>query len=159
MVSEAGVELVSIEKEFSDNTDNEDNQEDSFQDGTENEVMPEAESSSDESFSAGDTDSDSGKTKLEDYDLIYLNGTRLNESSYQKILDIVSPQNSKKKPCIINQTKLQNNDTFKSSFASIINDNDADRHYVNCNIYFFIFLSFLQAFFTHKQNTHPILRL
>ena len=37
MVSEAGVELVSIEKEFSDNTDNEDNQEDSFQDGTENE--------------------------------------------------------------------------------------------------------------------------
>lgn len=137
MVSEAGVELVSIEKEFSDNTDNEDNQEDSFQDGTENEVMPEAESSSDESFSAGDTDSDSGKTKLEDYDLIYLNGTRLNESSYQKILDIVSPQNSKKKPCIINQTKLQNNDTFKSSFASIINDNDADRHYVNCNIYFF----------------------
>lgn len=137
MVSEAGVELVSIEKEFSDNTDNEDNQEDSFQDGTENEVMPEAESSSDESFSAGDTDSDSGKTKLEDYDLIYLNGTRLNESSYQKILDIVSPQNSKKKPCIINQTKLQNNDTFKSSFASIINGDDADGHYVNCNVYFF----------------------
>lgn len=137
MVSEAGVELVSIEKEFSDNTDNEDNQEDSFQDGTENEVMPEAESSSDESFSAGDTDSDSGKTKLEDYDLIYLNGTRLNESSYQKILDIVSPQNSKKKPCIINQTKLQNNDTFKSSFASIINGDDANGHYVNCNVYFF----------------------
>lgn len=137
MVSEAGVELVSIEKEFSDSTDNEDDQEDSFQDGTENEVMPEAESSSDESFSAGDTDSDSGKTKLEDYDLIYLNGTGLNESSYQKILDIVSPQNSKKKPCIINQTKLQNNNTFKSSFASIMNDNDADGHYVNCNIYFF----------------------
>lgn len=137
MVSEAGVELVSIEKEFSDNTDNEDNQEDSFQNGTENEVMPEAESSSDESFSAGDTDSDSGKTKLEDYDLIYLNGTRLNESSYQKILDIVSPQNSKKKPCIINQTKLQNNDTFKSSFASIINGDDANGHYVNCNVYFF----------------------
>ena len=134
MVSEAGVELVSIEKEFSDSTDNEDDQEDSFQDGTENEVMPEAESSSDESFSAGDTDSDSGKTKLEDYDLIYLNGTGLNDSSYQKILDIVSPQNSKKKPCIINQTKLQNNVTFKSSFASIINDNDADGHYVNCNI-------------------------
>ena len=137
MVSEAGVELVSIEKEFSDSTDNEDNQEDSFQDGTENEVMPEAESSSDESFSAGDTDSDSGKTKLENYDLIYLNGTGLNESSYKKILDIVSPQKSKKKPCIINQTKLQNNDTFESSFASIINDNDADGHYVNCNIYFF----------------------
>ena len=137
MVSEAGVELVSIEKEFSDSTDNEDNQEDSFQDGTENEVMPEAESSSDESFSAGDTNSDSGKTKLENYDLIYLNGTGLNESSYKKILDIVSPQKSKKKPCIINQTKLQNNNTFKSSFASIINDNDADGHYVNCNIYFF----------------------
>lgn len=137
MVSEAGVELVSIEKEFSDSTDNEDNQEDSFQDGTENKVMPEVESSSDESFSAGDTDSDSGKTKLEDYDLIYLNGTRLNESSYQKILDIVSPQNSKKKPCIINQTKLQNSDTFKSSFASIINGDDADGHYVNCNVYFF----------------------
>ena len=139
MVSEAGVELVSIEKEFSDSTDNEDDQENSFQDGTENEVMPEAESSSDESFSAGDTDSDSdsGKTKLEDYDLIYLNGTGLNESSYQKILDIVSPQKSKKKPCIINQTKLQNNVTFKSSFESIINDNDRDGHYVNCNVYFF----------------------
>ena len=137
MVSEAGVELVSIEKEFSDSTDNEDNQEDSFQDGTENEVMPEAESSSDESFFAGDTDSDSGKTKLEDYNLIYLNATGLNESSYQKILDIVSPQNSKKKPCIINQTKLQNNATFKSSFTSIMNDNDADGHYVNCNVYFF----------------------
>ena len=137
MVSEAGVELVSIEKEFSDSTDNEDNQEESFQDGTENEVMPEVESSSDESFSAGDTDSDSGKTKLEDYNLIYLNGTGLNESSYQKILDIVSPQKSKKKPCIINQTKLQNNETFKSSFTSIMNDNDADGHYVNCNVYFF----------------------
>ena len=137
MVSEAGVELVSIEKEFSDSTDNEDNQEESFQDGTENEVMPEVESSSDESFSAGDTDSDSGKTKLEDYNLIYLNATGLNESSYQKILDIVSPQKSKKKPCIINQTKLQNNETFKSSFASIMNDNDADGHYVNCNVYFF----------------------
>lgn len=86
MVSEAGVELVSIEKEFSDSTDNEDNQEESFQDGTENEVMPEVESSSDESFSAGDTDSDSGKTKLEDYNLIYLNGTGLNESSYQRFL-------------------------------------------------------------------------
>lgn len=137
MVSEAGVVLVSIEKEFSDSTDNEDNQEESFQDGTENEVMPEVESSSDESFSAGDTDSDSGKTKLEDYNLIYLNGTGLNESSYQKILDIVSPQKSKKKPCIINQTKLQNNETFKSSFTSIMNDNDADGHYVNCNVYFF----------------------
>lgn len=137
MVSKAGVELVSIEKEFSDSTDNEDNQEESFQDGTENEVMPEVESSSDESFSAGDTDSDSGKTKLEDYNLIYLNGTGLNESSYQKILDIVSPQKSKKKPCIINQTKLQNNETFKSSFTSIMNDNDADGHYVNCNVYFF----------------------
>ena len=137
MVSEAGVELVSIEKEFSDSTDNEDNQEESFQDGTENEVMPEVESSSDESFSAGDTDSDSGKTKLEDYNLIYLNATGLNESSYQKILDIVSPQKSKKKPCIINQTKLQNNETFKSSFTSIMNDNDADGHYVNCNVYFF----------------------
>lgn len=137
MVSEAGVELVSIEKEFSDITDNEDNQEESFQDDTENEVMPEVESSSDESFSAGDTDSDSGKTKLEDYNLIYLNATGLNESSYQKILDIVSPQKSKKKPCIINQTKLQNNETFKSSFTSIMNDNDADGHYVNCNVYFF----------------------
>ena len=137
MVSEAGVELVSIEKEFSDSTDNEDNQEESFQDGTENEVMPEVESSSDESFSAGDTDSDSGKTKLEDYNLIYLNATGLNESSYQKILDIVSPQKSKKKPCIINQTKLQNNETFKSSFASIMNDSDTDGHYVNCNVYFF----------------------
>lgn len=137
MVSEAGVELVSIEKEFSDSTDNEDNQEESFQDDTENEVMPEVESSSDESFSAGDTDSDSGKTKLEDYNLIYLNATGLNESSYQKILDIVSPQKSKKKPCIINQTKLQNNETFKSSFTSIMNDNDADGHYVNCNVYFF----------------------
>ena len=137
MVSETGVELVSIEKEFSDSTDNEDNQEESFQDGTENEVMPEVESSSDESFSAGDTDSDSGKTKLEDYNLIYLNATGLNESSYQKILDIVSPQKSKKKPCIINQTKLQNNETFKSSFTSIMNDNDADGHYVNCNVYFF----------------------
>ena len=137
MVSEAGVELVSIEKEFSDSTDNEDDQEDSFQDGTENEAMPEVESSSDESFSAGDADSDSGKTKLEDYNLIYLNGTGLNESSYQKILDIVSPQKSKKKPCIINQTKLQDNDTFKSSFTSIMNDNDADGHYVNCNVYFF----------------------
>ena len=154
MVSEAGVELVSIEKEFSDSTDNEDNQEESFQDGTENEVMPEVESSSDESFSAGDTDSDSGKTKLEDYDLIYLNGTRLNESSYQKILDIVSPQKSKKKPCIINQTKLQNNETFKSSFTSIMNDNDADGHYVNCNVYFF-----KNSFLSDDQDSGSLLNV
>lgn len=154
MVSEAGVELVSIEKEFSDSTDNEENQEESFQDGTENEVMPEAESSSDESFSAGDTASDSGKTKLEDYDLIYLNGTRLNESSYQKILDIVSPQNPKKKPCIINQTKLQNNDAFKNSFESIINNNDADGHYVNCNVYFF-----KNSFLSDDQDSGSLLNV
>ena len=154
MVSEAGVELVSIEKEFSDSTDNEDNQEESFQDGTENEVMPEVESSSDESFSAGDTDSDSGKTKLEDYNLIYLNATGLNESSYQKILDIVSPQKSKKKPCIINQTKLQNNETFKSSFASIMNDNDADGHYVNCNVYFF-----KNSFLSDDQDSGSLLNV
>ena len=154
MVSEAGVELVSIEKEFSDSTDNEDDQEDSFQDGTENEVMPEVESSSDESFSAGDTDSDSGKTKLEDYNLIYLNGTGLNKSSYQKILDIVFPQNSKKKPCIINQIKLQNNNTFKSSFTSIMNDNDADGHYVNCNIYFF-----KNSFSSDVQNSGSLLNV
>ena len=154
MVSEAGVELVSIEKEFSDSTDNEDNQEESFQDGTENEVMPEVESSSDESFSAGDTASDSGKTKLEDYDLIYLNGTRLNESSYQKILDIVSPQKSKKKPCIINQTKLQNNETFKSSFASIMNDSDTDGHYVNCNVYFF-----KNSFLSDDQDSGSLLNV
>ena len=154
MVSEAGVELVSIEKEFSDSTDNEDNQEESFQDGTENEVMPEAESSSDESFSAGDTDSDSGKTKLEDYNLIYLNATGLNESSYQKILDIVSPQKSKKKPCIINQTKLQNNETFKSSFASIMNDSDTDGHYVNCNVYFF-----KNSFLSDDQDSGSLLNV
>ena len=154
MVSEAGVELVSIEKEFSDSTDNEDNQEESFQDGTENEVMPEVESSSDESFSAGDTDSDSGKTKLEDYNLIYLNATGLNESSYQKILDIVSPQKSKKKPCIINQTKLQNNETFKSSFASIMNDSDTDGHYVNCNIYFF-----KNSFLSDDQDSGSLLNV
>ena len=154
MVSEAGVELVSIEKEFSDSTDNEDNQEESFQDGTENEVMPEAESSSDESFSAGDTASDSGKTKLEDYNLIYLNATGLNESSYQKILDIVSPQKSKKKPCIINQTKLQNNETFKSSFASIMNDSDTDGHYVNCNVYFF-----KNSFLSDDQDSGSLLNV
>ena len=140
MVSEAGVELVSIEKEFSDSTDNE--------------VMPEVESSSDESFSAGDTDSDSGKTKLEDYNLIYLNATGLNESSYQKILDIVSPQKSKKKPCIINQTKLQNNETFKSSFASIMNDSDTDGHYVNCNIYFF-----KNSFLSDDQDSGSLLNV
>ena len=154
MVSEAGVELVSIEKEFSDSTDNEDNQEESFQDGTENGVMPEVESSSDESFSAGDTDSDSGKTKLEDYNLIYLNATGLNESSYQKILDIVSPQKSKKKPCIINQTKLQNNETFKSSFASIMNDSDTDGHYVNCNVYFF-----KNSFLSDDQDSGSLLNV
>lgn len=154
MLSEAGVELVSIEKEFSDSTDNEDNQEESFQDGTENEVMPEVESSSDESFSAGDTDSDSGKTKLEDYNLIYLNATGLNESSYQKILDIVSPQKSKKKPCIINQTKLQNNETFKSSFASIMNDSDTDGHYVNCNVYFF-----KNSFLSDDQDSGSLLNV
>lgn len=154
MVSEAGVELVSIEKEFSDSTDNEDNQEESFQDGTENGVMLEVESSSDESFSAGDTDSDSGKTKLEDYNLIYLNATGLNESSYQKILDIVSPQKSKKKPCIINQTKLQNNETFKSSFASIMNDSDTDGHYVNCNVYFF-----KNSFLSDDQDSGSLLNV
>ena len=154
MVSEAGVELVSIEKEFSDSTDNEENQEESFQDGTENEVMPEVESSSDESFSAGDTDSDSGETKLEDYNLIYLNATGLNESSYQKILDIVSPQKSKKKPCIINQTKLQNNETFKSSFASIMNDSDTDGHYVNCNVYFF-----KNSFLSDDQDSGSLLNV
>ena len=154
MVSEAGVELVSIEKEFSDSTDNEDDQKDSFQDGTENTTIPEAESSSDKSFSAGDTDSDSKETKLEDYDLIYLNGTRLNESSYQKILDIVSPQNPKKKPCIINQTKLQNNDAFKNSFESIINNNDADGHYVNCNVYFF-----KNSFLSDDQDSGSLLNV
>ena len=146
MVSEAGVELVSIENEISDSAANE------FQDGTdakENtngeeiqtaEVADKDLSSSDTSdsmfsdgedgeatsaFSAGNTEDSTDK--LSKYDLIYLNGI-ISSDSLNAMGSI---------PLIVNESKLENNSELQTILSAYRNADDTIDHYVNKYIYFF----------------------
>lgn len=142
MVSEAGVELVSIEKEISDSStlDVESESDNSvtadFQDGSDEEEFTD---SSDEqaAFSAGDTNSVDINNPLSEYDLIYVNGN-INKIGFQKIYN--SANISKSIPCIINAAKVNTgseDNALKQAVSEVIKDTDADGHYVNTCIYFF----------------------
>lgn len=142
MVSEAGVELVSIEKEISDSStlDVESESDNSvtadFQDGSDEEEFTD---SSDEqaAFSAGDTNSADINNPLSEYDLIYVNGN-INKIGFQKIYN--SANISKSIPCIINAAKVNTgseDNALKQAVSEVIKDTDADGHYVNTCIYFF----------------------
>lgn len=146
MVSEAGVELVSIENEVSANGDSE------FQEGADavndvnetdmqqTENIPNAEFSDGESngteiFSAGEAEEyTDGSKDLSDYDLVYINGNNLNAKSFKMLADMAL---EKKFPCIINQVKLAENADLKNAFAEFINTEDEDNHYVTKSVYFF----------------------
>lgn len=144
MISEAGVELVSIEKEISDNSNNADD----FQDGTENgeteentvstdalsdggEAVPEFTDDSGDTgnaFSAGETSGESDTaSQLSEYDLIYVNGT-ISANAAQAIGKI---------PVMINSVKAAASTEFLDAFSSFANETDADGHYVNTYVYFF----------------------
>lgn len=142
MVSEAGVELVSIEKEISDSStlDVESESDNSvtadFQDGSDEEEFTD---SSDEqaAFSVGDTNSADINNPLSEYDLIYVNGN-INKIGFQKIYN--SANISKSIPCIINAAKVNTgseDNALKQAVSEVIKDTDADGHYVNTCIYFF----------------------
>lgn len=142
MVSEAGVELVSIESEFSDD------QKDTFQDDTtvsgdattetpqtnttdeivSADAVPEisdSDSGNVETFSAGDTGS--AETELSKYDLIYINGV-ISENSLNAIGTI---------PLIINEPKVESSTDLQNVLKNYMKDTDTDKHYVNKYIYFF----------------------
>lgn len=145
MISEAGVELVSIENELSDDTAN------VFKDGTdsanatENMETQEAEVSdsdilsadaADSTFSDGDSDEcvafsagDTGtlKNELSEYDLIYLNGG-ISDASLRIMGSI---------PLIVNESKLESNADLQAVLSTYRNLDDVDGHYVNKYIYFF----------------------
>lgn len=126
IISEAGVELVSIENEISDGQTESDSglNEDAvvFSDGEEtNSVM---EFSAD---NATQTQAMDAANTLDDYDLIYINGI-LTSASANAIASISIP-------CIINTEK--NMTEFESVFSELVKNQDTDGHYVNKYIYFF----------------------
>lgn len=121
MVSEAGVELVSIEKEISEqaasNTE--------FQDGTETSEFTDDSEKSVALFSAGENQTIS--TELSQYDLIYVNG-----QITTKAAELI-----KGTAMIINAAKLINGTELESAVNEYIIEEDADGHYVNTDVYFF----------------------
>ena len=166
MVSEAGVELVSIEKELTEATDDSTSI-DEFQDGTSvdpqttedsaqitNNISDEADASSqftdnsadviddNGAFSAGDTVASNTSGKLAEYGLIYVNSSDINQAAAKKMSNI---------PTIINAAKLTGNSTTAQSFAAYIKgtDQDADGHYVNTLVYVF-----KNTFAETNESTH-----
>lgn len=147
MVSEAGVELVSIENEINDNVADE------FQDGTDaasdtdntdaqlgdssnvTSETPDIDFSDGEdddisAFSAGETESaTTAESELEKYDLIYING-KLQTMSANAIVSL-------QVPCIVNSEKADSDEKLKSAFELFYTKEDSDRHYVDRYFYFF----------------------
>lgn len=166
MVSEAGVELVSIEKELTEATDDSTSI-DEFQDGTSvdpqttedsaqitNNISDEADASSqftdnsadviddNGAFSAGDTAASNTSGKLAEYGLIYVNSSGINQAAAKEMSNI---------PTIINAAKLTDNSTTAQSFTAYIKgtDQDADGHYVNTLVYVF-----KNTFAETNESTH-----
>lgn len=145
MVSEAGVELVSIENEINDNVPDE------FQDGTDaasdtdNTDAQQAESETvtsgtpDADFSDGESDGTSAfsagtaqtatiaDSELSQYDLIYVNGIVTTEA-VQAMGTI---------PVMINSVKAYRENDLLEAFSAYTEPDDADRHYVDRMVYFF----------------------
>ena len=166
MVSEAGVELVSIEKELTEATDDSASI-DEFQDGTSvdpqttedsaqitNNISDEADASSqftDNSadviddtgaFSAGDTVASNTSGKLAEYGLIYVNSSYISQAAAEEMRNI---------PTIINAAKLTDDSTTAQSFTAYIKgtDQDTDGHYVNTLVYVF-----KNTFAETNESTH-----
>lgn len=98
---------------------------------------PDTEFTDDESadtFSAGETKNNTDSSDLSEYDLVYMNGSGLNETSFKALASLASKN---KFPCIVNQQKLTTNIDFVNAFGSFINNEDADQHYVTKSVYFF----------------------
>lgn len=146
MVSEAGVELVSIENEISDSSASEFQdgldvtgdtdavqQDETVDDAISSEETPEFSDSENEdadadAFSAGDT-ATVANSELSKYGLVYINGS-LTENAANVLVSL-------NVPCIINSQKADKSSELKSAFESFYNTDDSDRHYVNKNMYFF----------------------
>lgn len=166
MVSEAGVELVSIEKELAETTDDS-TFTDEFQDGTSvdsqttedsaqtiNNISDEADADAqftdnsadviddDGAFSAGDTAASNTSGKLAEYGLIYVNSSDINQAAAEEMRNI---------PTIINAAKLTDNSTTAQSFTAYIKgtEQDADGHYVNTLVYVF-----KNTFAKTNESTH-----
>lgn len=154
MVSEAGVELVSIEKELAETTDDSAST-DEFQDGisvdsqttedsaqTTNNISDTSSQTTDSAFSAGDTVASNTSGKLAEYGLIYVNSSDINQAAAKEMSNI---------PTIINAAKLTGNSTTAQSFAAYIKgtDQDADGHYVNTLVYVF-----KNTFAETNESTH-----
>ena len=129
MVSEAGVELVSIENEISDGT-SADTTANEFQDGSDAEA-PIVDDISDDSntFSSGDASTLETTNKLLEYGLVYVNG-QVDTQGIQNIYN-----NSV--PCIINTNKLGDGNTTLANAVTAYTKEDSDDHYVNTYMYFF----------------------
>lgn len=148
MVSEAGVELVSIENEINDNATSD------FQDGTDtisdadntetqqtdasnvdaasadtsDITFSDGESGDATTFSAGEADSvNTSINQLSEYDLIYINGAVTSKAT-EVIGEI---------PVIINSVKISSTNDLLNTFSSFVRQEDADGHYVNTYVYFF----------------------
>ena len=148
MVSEAGVELVSIENEINDNVTSD------FQDGidtisdadntetqqtdasnvdaasadTSDITFSDGESEDATTFSAGEADGvNTSINQLSEYDLIYINGA-VTAKAAEAIGEI---------PVIINSVKISGTNDLFNTFSSFVRQEDADGHYVNTYVYFF----------------------
>lgn len=98
---------------------------------------PDTEFTDDESadtFSAGEIKNSTDSSDLSKYDLVYMNGSDLNEASFKALASLASKN---KFPCIVNQPQLAANTDFVNAFGSFINNEDADQHYVTKSVYFF----------------------
>lgn len=148
IVSEAGVELVSIENEINEFSDNAENSTidttnmDGIAENNTADFQDEAEDTKEQFtddadvFSAGDsaTVSDS---KLKDYDLVYINS-----ALPEKDANVIATYNNSVKkseilPCIINSAKVTKESGLAKAFNGFYNENDADQHYVTQFVYFF----------------------
>lgn len=79
---------------------------------------------------------DSGNLPLSEYDLIYINTSRLNEEQAQVLVNLADNGTA----CIINQGKMTaDNNAVYTAFAAYLKntEEDADQHYVTHNVYFF----------------------
>lgn len=76
---------------------------------------------------------DSGNLPLSEYDLIYINTSRLNKEQAQALVNLAG----NKKAFIINQDKVGADNPVYAAFFVYVKATDADQHYVTQNVYFF----------------------
>lgn len=131
MISEAGAELVSISDAIEVAAESEDP---GFTDVAESEsgAFADIVEDQEDTFSAGESESvkqSSTSTALAEYDLIYLNTSRMGSSAANVLI-------SSELPCVIHASKAAQDPEFTQKFAGFVKE-DADGHYVNTYVYFF----------------------